>query len=95
LDIRGPLMVVCSLAEVRFLWGAPHGLGWRLRSAGTSYAESGRDHVKAVARRMKTTPCSEAEEWDVVKEFAACVKIVLSMKRRQAALDTKPALKGE
>ncbi len=36
---------------------------------------------------MKTTPCSEAEEWDVVKEFAACVKIADSVKRRQAALN--------
>ena len=44
-----------------------------------------RDRVEGLARLMKETPSSKAKEWDgVLKEFAACVKIARSMKRRQA-----------
>ena len=49
-----------------------------------------RCRVEDIARLMKETPSSKAKEWDgVLKEFAACVKIAGSMKRRQAALDVK------
>ena len=44
-----------------------------------------RCRVEDIARLMKETSSSKAKERDGVKEFAACVKIAGSMKRRQAA----------
>ena len=50
------------------------------------------DRVEGLARLMKETSSSKSK---VLKEFADCIKIARSMKRRQAALDAKLAPKQE